>query len=76
VRLALELPTVSRVGFRVLDVQGREVWKQPARDYDPGRWTLDWGGRFRDGGPVPAGIYLAQVTVDGRSMVRRIAVMH
>jgi hypothetical protein len=75
VRFALELPAHARVGVRVLDVQGRQVWTEPARAYEPGRWTIAWDARNRSGAAVPAGIYLAQVRVDDQTFVRRIAVM-
>jgi PKD repeat protein len=75
VRFALQLPAGGRVDMRVFDVQGREVWSQPARWFEAGRWTLAWDARDRAGGRAAAGIYLAQVRVDGRTFVRRVAVM-
>jgi flagellar hook assembly protein FlgD len=75
VRFALELPARARVDVRVLDIQGRQVWAEPARAYEPGRWTVAWDARNRSGAAVPSGIYLAQVRVDDQTFVRRIAVM-
>jgi hypothetical protein len=51
------------------------VWAEPARAYEPGRWTVAWDARNRSGAAVPSGIYLAQVRVDDQTFVRRIAVM-
>ena len=74
-RLALTLPASSRVGFTVLDVAGRVVWAEPERTMAPGLVNLEWDGR-RDGGTaVHAGLYLARVTVDGRPMLRRFAII-
>jgi hypothetical protein len=75
VRFALDLPSPARVGLRVLDVQGREVWAEPARAFTPGHWTLAWDGRTHRNGIAAAGIYLVQVSVDGRTFVRRVARM-
>ena len=74
-RLELTLPAESRVSFSVLDVQGRVVWELPEHVMPPGRAQLEWDGR-RDGAPVSPGLYLARVTIDGRPMIRRIALVH
>ena len=74
-RLSLELPARASVQFRVLDVQGREVWADRPHEYLAGRWSLAWNGRQRDGSRASAGLYLAQVRVDGHTYVRRVAVL-
>jgi hypothetical protein len=74
-RFALDLPRAAVVEFRVLDVQGREIWQDRTRGFAAGRWTLDWPGQLRSGARAPAGLYLAQVVVDGRAYSRRIAVI-
>ena len=75
-RFALSLPAAAHVGFSVLDVQGRIVWEAPDQDMPPGRTSLVWDGR-RDGGTMAnAGLYLARVTVNGKPMLRRIAIIH
>ena len=71
VALALDLPQRARVGMRVLDVAGREVWRAPERAWEAGRRSLEWPGA----GAAPPGLYLARVTVDGRAYVRRIVVL-
>jgi PKD repeat protein len=73
VSFTLGLPRAARVGFAVLDPQGRRVWRQPDRLYEAGRPVLRWEGARQGGGPAPAGLYLARVTVEGRTLVRRIA---
>jgi hypothetical protein len=75
VRFALDLPARAQVEMRVLDVQGREVWAEPAHAFTPGRWSLAWDGRTHHEGMAAAGIYLVQVRVDGRTFVRRVARM-
>ena len=73
--LMLDLPERARVGFDVLDPQGRLVWTDPARDYEAGRWRLAWPGSDRAGRAVGAGLYLIRVSVDGRSFVRRSVIL-
>jgi len=73
--LQLALPHEARVTFTVLDVQGRQVWSEPMRDLPAGRWRLDWPGRTEAGTPVATGVYLARINVDGRSFIRRIAIL-
>lgn len=80
VAMALELPTAMRVEFSVHDIQGREVWKESSRTYQPGRWVLNWSGRDPAGGRISAGVYLAQVRLDGGGsssvvLKRRIAIV-
>ena len=74
--LRLDLPRGSNVEFGVYDLQGRTVWRAPARYCAAGRWSLVWPGMAPEGGAARPGIYLARVTADGRSFTRRIAVLH
>ncbi len=71
----LELPRGETVGFSVHDIQGREVWRTPARHFEAGRRTLEWSGTRVSGGPAGSGVYLARVEVGGRVFMRRIVLM-
>ncbi|MEO5988441.1 MAG: PKD domain-containing protein, partial [Candidatus Eisenbacteria bacterium] len=75
VQLSLALPRASYVGFAIYDLAGRQVWAQDLRALPVGRVTLVWNGRTRDGISVPAGAYLARVSIDGRVLLRRLAVL-
>lgn len=75
VAFALQLPRESRVEMVVLDIQGRRVWSEQSRNLGAGNWTLNWGGRGLDGAAARSGVYLARITVDGRSYVRRFAIL-
>ena len=72
---ALDLPRSGAVSFDVLDLQGRSVWDDAPRTLPAGHWSLAWNGRTRDGTPVPAGVYLARVRIDGALLTRRLAVV-
>jgi len=75
VELSLQLPAAARVSFVVHDLQGRVVWRDPRDQYGAGSWRLRWDGRREGAGRVPAGVYLARVTVDGQSFVRRLVMV-
>jgi hypothetical protein len=75
VAFALQLPRDSRVEMDVIDIQGRRVWSDERRNLGAGVWTLRWGGRDQGGTPVHSGLYLARISVDGRSYVRRFAIL-
>jgi glucose/arabinose dehydrogenase len=72
-RMTLALPTAAPVTFEVFDLQGRSVWRAPARTMEAGRWDLTWPGASGGGGPARPGIYLAVVHAGDQSFTRRIA---
>jgi len=76
VAFTLELPGRSRVGFDVVDVQGRSIWSASNDVRPSGRWTLRWPGTTRDGGLAPPGVYLARISAGGQMWTRRIALIH
>ncbi len=75
VRMGLSLPHESLVEFTVHDLQGRMVWRSRPQRVRAGRHDLEWSGRTSAGQRVGAGLYLARVTVDGRIMTRRLAIL-
>ena len=75
VAFALELPFDAQVGFEVVDVQGRAVWRDPERGMSPGFWSLRWDGRDATGSVAHPGVYLAKIRVGNRSYVRRFALL-
>lgn len=74
-RFDLALPRAARVAFAVHDAQGRVVWSAPERTLEAGRRALEWPGAGARGGPLPPGLYLAVVRVDGATFTRRVAVL-
>lgn len=65
VSFALDLPRASTVSLRVLDVAGREVWRE-SQHRPAGRHTLRWSGA------APAGLYLARVQAGDATFTRRV----
>jgi glucose/arabinose dehydrogenase/PKD repeat protein len=74
-RFVVALPRAGPVSIAVYDAQGREIWAEPDREYDAGRWTIEWPGRSSSGRAVPAGLYLARVRAGGEAWIRRVAVI-
>jgi hypothetical protein len=74
VSFALDLPSAGRVGVRVFDILGRELWSQEG-DRPAGPLELRWGLTDRAGARVPTGVYLARVTRGGEEQVVRFVVM-
>jgi hypothetical protein len=74
IELRLALPTDVEVSLSVIDIQGREVWRAPARRYGPGTRSLEWDGRSGHG-PVGSGVYLARVHAGDRTFLRRFAII-
>jgi len=72
--LLLALPHAADVEMSVLDVQGREVWREPARRFEPGRWPLAWDGSTARGA-APAGVYFARVRAGDATFLRRVAIV-
>jgi glucose/arabinose dehydrogenase len=75
VSFRLSLPRAADVQIEIVDVQGRVVWRDPARRLAAGSWALGWHGTTRSGTPVPPGIYLARFQVDDRALVRRVTIL-
>ena len=73
--LSLALPQEAEVSMSVLDVQGREVWSEPAHRYAAGRWTLKWDGQGARG-VASTGVYLVRVRAGSQVMLRRVALLH
>jgi hypothetical protein len=75
VAFSLALPRAGNVSFDVIDLQGRSVWSEESRRLEAGRWSLGWNGNTRAGSPAASGVYLARVRVDGRTFIKRMALL-
>jgi hypothetical protein len=69
-----ELTAACQVGFRILDLKGKEVWRWGG-PRTAGRHTLTWNGRGRDGRPQPSGTYLVQMTAGAFKTTQRIVLV-
>jgi hypothetical protein len=76
VNLGYSLPRGARVSVSILDVSGRLVRRLATGiQATAGRHTLAWDGRRESGETAAAGVYLAQLVVDGRQFQRRISLL-
>ena len=69
------LPRAANVELSVLDIQGRRVAALVKGMRPEGRGSVRWNCRGRDGARVAAGVYLARVSFDGRTTVKRFVVL-
>ncbi len=74
-RLGFTLPRAATLTLEVHDVQGRRVRTLASARYGPGRYVLSWDLRDDLGRPVAPGIYLARLSVDAGTKVRRLVVL-
>ncbi len=44
-------------------------------DMEPGRYSVNWSGSLDDGGMVPDGIYLLELSIPGQREVLTISVI-
>lgn len=74
-RFALALPRDAEVIVAIYDAGGRLVESLARGALPAGTHALTWSGRDRSGRAVEAGLYFARAAVEGRVLVRRIALM-
>jgi hypothetical protein len=74
-RIALRLPSASRVDATIVDLAGRTVRRMEEGGFAAGERTLVWDLRDDSGRDVPAGLYFVRVAVDGVASSRRLAVI-
>lgn len=70
------LPEPARVTLRIYTVAGRAV--RTLLDSTPreaGPHEVRWDGRGHDGRPLPSGVYLYRLTVDGQAVAARRALL-
>ncbi len=76
VRLSYTLPRAARVSLSVHDAAGRLVRRlTPVTAAAAGRHDVTWDGLGESGARAASGVYLATLTVDGVSYVRRVPVL-
>jgi hypothetical protein len=73
VELSYQIPRRSRVVLAVYDAAGRRVRRLvDERAQDPGWHSVRWDGRSPTGEELPAGIYVARLSVDGEALSHRV----
>ena len=70
--LQLELPSLARVRFDVLDVAGRIVRSRELGRLGAGRHALEWDGRDARGERVHAGLYWVRVRAGAGEVMQRV----
>lgn len=72
--LRYALPRTASVRLTIYDAAGRSVRDLVSGSQVAGEYALAWDMRDGAGGAVGAGLYFARLEVEGRILVRRIAV--
>jgi hypothetical protein len=74
VHVSFALPRAAHARLSVLDLQGREVAILADGDLAPGLHERAWDARAGSR-PSAAGVYFARLSVEGRHLVQRIALV-
>lgn len=74
--LRFTLPADGRVALDVLDVNGRLVARVADGTLSAGEHAVRWGGRDAGGRPLAAGVYFARLAAGGRTLQRKLVVIH
>jgi len=59
----------------VYDLAGREARVLASGRLEAGDYSVRWDGRNETGQPVRGGMYLVRLEAEGRSLVRRLALL-
>jgi YVTN family beta-propeller protein len=69
-RINFEIPEIGRadlpVVMRVFNTSGQVIRTLVHMDMEPGRYSVNWHGSLDDGGLVPDGIYLLELSIPGQ----------
>lgn len=78
-RINFEIPEIGRadipVVMRVFNTNGQVVRTLVHMDMEPGRYSVSWSGSLDDGGLVPDGIYLLELSIPGQRDVLTISII-
>ncbi len=69
--IEVSLPAASWAALDVVDIEGRRVRRLLSESVPSGRTRIEWDGRT-DRGKAAAGVYVARLTVGGKSIHRKL----
>ncbi len=64
----------GKLELRICDLSGRTIRLLSAGDVGGGSHEFSWDGADRSGRAVPAGVYFLRATLDGKTIVRPLAI--
>ena len=76
VRFSCRIPASGVVSLEIFDAAGRRVREVTRGERSAGGFEVSWRGETDDGRAASPGIYLARLSMLGRSAVRHIAITH
>jgi hypothetical protein len=74
-RVPFTLRATARVTLRIYDIRGALVTTLTDQPLPAGQHTVDWDGRNHDGRRLASGVYVYVLTVDGRSLSRKMTLL-
>jgi len=75
-QISFSLHEPALVSFQVLDVAGRLVSEVPAREWNPGKWSVGWIARGPASARLHSGIYFLRMKASGRTIaIRKFALV-
>jgi hypothetical protein len=70
------IPRTGTVRLELIDQQGRRVIELMNTSLGAGTYTAAWDGRLVGGNRAAPGLYFARFQFDGRTLVRRVVMLH
>ncbi|MEM7371521.1 MAG: choice-of-anchor J domain-containing protein [Bacteroidota bacterium] len=71
-RISIELEQATKLGLRITDGLGRQIWAIEPRSMMPGLHEFGWNGFTSDGKRLPDGIYILLVETPHRAISDKI----
>jgi len=74
-RIEYTIPDLEHVSLRIYNICGKEVKTLIDKYQDPGRYSVEWDGRDREGNKVASGIYLYRLYLQDESDVKKMILL-
>lgn len=75
VRLSFTVPQAGRVSLTVYSVAGQRVASLADKRMDRGQYSVVWNGRDATGAAAASGVYVARLTLSGKTLQKRILLL-
>ncbi len=75
-QLAFALPAAGRAVLRVYSVDGRRVATLVDRELPAGQHSAAWNGRDEAGHSVAPGVYFTRLEAGGKTLSRKLVLLH
>ncbi len=73
--IRFDIVAASQISLRVYDLLGREIRTLANGEYPKGTYAVQWDGKDNQGRQVTTGVYLIQLTHNGGTLTRKMAMV-